>query len=702
MQTFPLNNMHIQLDEPVMRYAAIVHSSIEQGHALCQAYLQTYHNHGSIITALAAYEADVRAAVETVVQKLYDAVLADGVTLTREDFVNIYCSEHGHYKTALAPLQAELARLQGAPAPAAAPPLAAADAPPAPPPQPEGETAPPAAKGKVEWVGGSAIVNNDSFAVGNNVVFSILHSLPALPNGTNAIEQLTNALSTRTQLLKGVMDTVIGLHIGFTKAVNDAKGEIYYKTEFQRQEAWGALTQFRQLDAPQKSTAVNLLVSALQTNPLQIEFYTEYLLYFGDERLELEALCDAFYPFRQLLPIKNVQVRNMLRSGWLLSPYGEFRGTMQKLDAYANNYLHLTRDEIALYWDAMDTLDATYQLRMMGSNSLFYRYNGAAITPTKQPEFEEKLTSIGTRLAAYKAAPGNEAMLAQAQKDVGELTELYDQNYRTVEGVLYPTREEADTARTQLAPLMEQIASLDFNDSAAVAAFDQELATKPQDRAFGILRQKLARQAALSRNITAFLADLNGRQFNSRQEMVYYLTSGRLMEQEAQLHGIIRSDLSQTCSNLYTFALTVFGQSYATPQEADKAYYTGISHAKSYLDYLIKQNNPDSNFLSKTFNDLKGSLYIKNYEAEYNQVTNGGQWAIPALLQNEQEVTASYWNKTSQDWAAMQAAYKNDFDPLAEKGALRLARIMQEIDMRLAPASLQVFLRNTCAAYYPG
>lgn len=77
-------------------------------------------------------------------------------------------------------------------------------------------------------------------------------------------------------------------------------------------------------------------------------------------------------------------------------------------------------------------------------------------------------------------------------------------------------------------------------------------------------------------------------------------------------------------------------------EDADKLYFKWVDHAKSYKQYINEKNSTEKKSLFSSLKTGVTGLVYKNYEGEYNSLTNNGTTEIPVVEDDAVDSTQQY------------------------------------------------------------
>lgn len=210
-----------------------------------------------------------------------------------------------------------------------------------------------------------------------------------------------------------------------------------------------------------------------------------------------------------------------------------------------------------------------------------------------------------------------------------------DRLNRTVRGIVYSTREEADTARAESKKMKQEInlsSIASWDDVDKYVAIAQSLVTvELKDSYVGYLNLLKevcdAQKELVSRNVDYINLSTPG--------CYTVLVDAMVVQMKAESLGINVSKFVQWHSEIKSKYLTINGQLCPNLVTAFDKYIAAVEHAKLYFQYLTEKNSTaQKGFLSKMKTGVTGVLYA-GYEGEYNFVTANGTMDIPNNLMEE-------------------------------------------------------------------
>ncbi len=201
-----------------------------------------------------------------------------------------------------------------------------------------------------------------------------------------------------------------------------------------------------------------------------------------------------------------------------------------------------------------------------------------------------------------------------------------DVRYKNIKGFVFTSREEARVAREKA----EEIDKILFNITC-----DNALAEVKEK--ISVLEAKVLQEQYIEylNKCEALWNDqanrINNEYENSdlpRKELMRKYHSADLLRKDAGRYGCLNPVYAKWFERFTVTYTTVNGVRYNAPYEADKAYFKWIEHARHYLTYVTDKNATKKSLFGSLKNATTGLVY-KNYEADYNSLTDNGTKPIP-------------------------------------------------------------------------
>ena len=204
--------------------------------------------------------------------------------------------------------------------------------------------------------------------------------------------------------------------------------------------------------------------------------------------------------------------------------------------------------------------------------------------------------------------------------------EVEDLRFRNVKNVMYDTRELAQQARKDAFFLDELF--VEHNISTKEEA--EALMKKVNEIHTEDLRELYLEYLNLCVDI------INTQEISNREELVsnmirkeaakiFYMEY--LCMQKAKCVRSVTEEYKNWYEDLYHKYVTIGEQSHSL-ENVDEVYFKTVNHAMSYLQYITEKNKDKKSLFSKIKTGVTGVVY-KNYEKEYNDITNNGSNFIP-------------------------------------------------------------------------
>lgn len=203
-----------------------------------------------------------------------------------------------------------------------------------------------------------------------------------------------------------------------------------------------------------------------------------------------------------------------------------------------------------------------------------------------------------------------------------------DIRFRTIRGVVYETREEAEQIRNE---------NLAIENLLRTSVLDNRNKLVEIKNCIDTLSVLETQKDYLCYIETCFdIWDLMeeksqttvNNEFGTRKEYATYFYSLELIKLQAEYLGLVNAKFAKFYSMVEQDYFSVNGKLCTSSAEADKKYYKWVEHSRSYLKYITEKNATKKTFLSKIKTGITGVVY-QGYEEEYNSLTKNGTLAIP-------------------------------------------------------------------------
>lgn len=200
-----------------------------------------------------------------------------------------------------------------------------------------------------------------------------------------------------------------------------------------------------------------------------------------------------------------------------------------------------------------------------------------------------------------------------------------DIRYRTVKEIEFDSRENADIARSEAEKF--NVITKSIKDKNTISDLYEQVNSLQTDE----WRERLAKYLDNAKGIIdaqdTLAVNTVEKDYEKIGDLVAALCPLLLLDYKAKKLNVINSDWYAMYKILRDKLCIVNGSVIDDPEEAIKAQYKWIEHAKGYYKYKNEKAN-QSGFLSKLKTGITGVVY-KNYEAEYLSLTKNETIPLP-------------------------------------------------------------------------
>ena len=468
-----------------------------------------------------------------------------------------------------------------------------------------------------------------------------------------------------------------------------------------KEELMSARTRFSKLsEAEQRGPAgLDLLIQALIKYPYDTAIYRELIFYHAYPGCGLiDVIRYCFAGKAELDRITWTVLANWYKSETVSSRWdaetflAESRAFFSKMD--------LTRDDAPPAFILNTWLESFFALDDIINHPLLTRLNGVAFDADGEKlTYNELMEKAVRTFDAVEDEDWVDANKPFRDKFLGiraSLLELIDEDYCTVLGVVYPGRSDAGFVRENIVDTLNYYHhSLDFSNPADMEKFKQDVDNNFfYSEALKPLIKKAARAAELTMEINTFLAEIQGRFYQTRQERAYDVMRGGILEHERKLLEMRRTDLRDWWTTQVGILCNVFGEVYRLTGDADERYFEIMENAWIYQNHLNEKHNPGTGFFEKIGTAMSG-MGKKQYEPDYLKATENGTKPLTPILENEEANTASYWKYATNERKRLTREYQEKYDPTATRGMERMNEIKNVMDSLLSSETLGKLISNT-------
>ena len=206
--------------------------------------------------------------------------------------------------------------------------------------------------------------------------------------------------------------------------------------------------------------------------------------------------------------------------------------------------------------------------------------------------------------------------------------EAEDSRFRNVKSISYPDRESAEQARKDAVLLDSWFKDKVFSSRTELEDTMDKVKAISTDNLRTLYTDYLNMCMSMCDEQEKVLRENAPLDFESRKDFALFFYTEYLQMKKAKLINMVIPEYETWYETLYQKYTTIGDKDYNTPQEADKAYYKTVDHARAYLQYVTEKNTEKRSLFSKIKTGVTGVVY-KNYEPEYNILTENGIKPIP-------------------------------------------------------------------------
>ncbi len=306
------------------------------------------------------------------------------------------------------------------------------------------------------------------------------------------------------------------------------------------------------------------------------------------------------------------------------------------LEEWAKSYGYVHED-FAREYDAIR--------KLVGDNAKLvdgYEYESVDVARQTDKMLEQILERINETSANNEAAI--EELIKELEESPIKTKEKYLDYLRkekeqtilrlnTVAGIVYDSREKAKLARTEYDKAADLLKKGVFTSREEVEAMIEEL-NSFQTEEVRIPYLSFAEEMLNQCKMQEELAQTEGEpSFSTRREFGDYLFN--ILEKKSVCSNVFIDSFAVWYQKLQTRYTVVYGKQYSI-EEADKAYYKLVDHARLYQKNILEVEAPvgKKSLFASLKSGISNAIY-KNYEGEYNFVTEGGRVQIPEFSKEE-------------------------------------------------------------------
>lgn len=419
---------------------------------------------------------------------------------------------------------------------------------------------------------------------------------------------------------------------------------------------------------------IEKLINVLQKNPYHDEAYLFILEKYQDEKNELESMADYFGVYI----ISATKHEEMVAKLSAINYYDldEFRSAQKEYLDWAKAY-GLDTDAAETAFNQINNLHMNQE---KSTDGFVYTTKEDAVAAQKFiKEFLEKaqLTDANNvdALRQLITECTNSRILSKDKyiECLENALAEEDVRFRTVKGKIYDTREEANTARND-AFYLDKIFAQAFQtwDDIEKAVSDVE-ANVTSD-----LKEDALKMLSLCKSYWDQLETMRKKyssiQFASRKEFSCAFSDVQKLHSLAVGLPIQNSSFDAWFCAFETEFYLVNGVRYPSAEAADNAYCKWVSHARAYLKYITEKNSEKKSIFSSIKNNVTG-LVNKNYESDYNLLTENGTKSIPEYTKEDVAYTIDYRAQCNMNTPSKQSEIAMVSSRLSKSSAMDTAQL---------------------------
>lgn len=233
-----------------------------------------------------------------------------------------------------------------------------------------------------------------------------------------------------------------------------------------------------------------------------------------------------------------------------------------------------------------------------------------------------------------------------------------DIRYRTVKCEIYETRELAKTARLEAEKLDEKIEDLSTVEKIEDLKKEiDEITTEDIKEKYEKYLEE-CKKVFDEQNVETKINEIMQTSLRKQLAVPYYEAQNCL--KKAELFKCVKEKFENWFNEFNTTYCTINGKLIESPEDASKAYLKWVDHARKYFEYMQEKNASKKSLFGALKNATSGVIY-KNYEGEYNNLTNGGEKAIPLDDKKDYGEIAEIKTNMSSEYYAYIDNMKNEY-----------------------------------------
>lgn len=448
-------------------------------------------------------------------------------------------------------------------------------------------------------------------------------------NSSMLLSELYKETKVKEMLAYAIVNEVEDIYEGFRKCINENHRKNYFIDNFNESKATALFDNARKI----RDKREELLVQSLKEDPFDNGIYKYILKAYGDEDNELQRMSDLFVPDSFNMLSKKLELLENELSSFI---YSEPSIIEENKESYIE-YCDWLGIESSKHKALIDELLSEYDLLSRKVDGVEYETREEADNARKELEefirltegvtinTEDDLHSIRQTVEQFQSRTKNK-YIEFIEKELEE----FDLRYRTIQEVVFESREEADHARNSVKQIEQWYQEATFNNAKDIQDLKNKIEKDIQSELKELYIDKLDNMYQVwekAQNLcTEFpnMSMIGEDRINTSKKLYQALE----VEEELKVYELSFPEFQEDLQNVLLRFNTINNVKYESVLKANMEYAKEVKHAISYFEYLKEKNNDKKSFFKKALNGVKG-LVAKNYEDEYNYITNNGTMEIP-------------------------------------------------------------------------
>ncbi len=394
-----------------------------------------------------------------------------------------------------------------------------------------------------------------------------------------------------------------------------------------------------------KEAELDKLIDIVQRNPYYDEAYCYLLENYNDENNELEQLAEYFGVFIVQMLKHDKMVEELSNIDYYNAD--KLAGEKEKYLAWAKSYGF---DTVSTE-NAFAKIDQLHVLKRKTEDGFVYSAEEEAVSANRfinEMIFKVQNTDANSVEDIEKLIREYENSTIQSKDKYIQYLQIAlqeeDIRFRTVKGKLYDSREAATDARKD-ALFVDEVLARTFGSKEEIEKAINDITNNVSIELKTQALEKLSlTKQCWEEQETCREANMNVLNYERKELSCAFAVARKLYDIAETLH--INNDVYNVWfHDLEGKMLTVNGVKHVSAEDADKAYCKWVSHAEAYLKYITEKNSEKKSFFSSLKNNVTG-LVNKNYESDYNAITDNGIKAIPKFTKEDVTFTTTCHTQT--------------------------------------------------------